>query len=188
MRYYFGHSLPKIYRLLQRSALVGHIQSLIKFYDSMEKIPFLKCVGRFLPSEAYHKGRGFERGSGTIMSMLIMSFFSWWYGAGWRAVLGSFGPRLRGVRDGFSVEQLLRTLFSPWRRIISYSGKGLDAKLRAMGDNAVSRVIGFFVRFFVLLGALIATIAVLLFTTLELIIWPLLPLAIPGCLIAGLIV
>ncbi len=122
------------------------------------------------------------------MSMLIVSFFSWWYGAGWKAVLDSFGPRLRGVSNSFSVGQLLRTLFAPWRRIITYSGKSLGDKLRAWGDNIVSRVIGFIVRFLVLMTAFLITLLIGLYTSLELIIWPLLPLAVPGCLIAGFIV
>jgi hypothetical protein len=119
--------------------------------------------------------------------MLVLSFFSWWYGAGWKQVFQSLGPRLKTVAVNFSVAQLLRTLFQPWRRIISYPGASLQAKMQAKLDNLVSRAIGFVVRFFVLVGALFAVIFVALFTIFELILWPLLPLAIPGCLIAGLV-
>ncbi len=115
--------------------------------------------------------------------MLVLSFFSWWYGRGWKMVLDSFGPRLKNVAINFSVAQLLRTLFQPWRRIISYPGASLDAKIRAWGDNLVSRAIGFVVRFCVLVAALFTFIFVALFTVVEVIVWPLLPLAVPGCLI-----
>ena len=115
-----------------------------------------------------------------------MSFFSWWYGRGWKQVADSTGPRLTNVSALFSVEQLMRTLFSPWRRIISYPGASLQDKLRAWGDNMFSRIIGFIVRLFVLLAAFIALVLVGLLSILELIIWPLLPLAIPGFIIAGL--
>jgi hypothetical protein len=120
--------------------------------------------------------------------MLVLSFLSWWYGRGWKLVLNSFGPRLKSVMNGFSVEQLLGTLFAPWRRIISYPGASLEEKMRAWGDNLFSRIIGFVVRSGVLLAALVTIIVVALLTGVELIIWPLLPLAIPGCLIAGLII
>ncbi|HXE10425.1 MAG TPA: hypothetical protein VN554_03305 [Verrucomicrobiae bacterium] len=119
--------------------------------------------------------------------MLVLSFLSWWYGPGWKQVFGSLGPRLKGVLTGFSVTQLLRTLAQPWRRIITYPGASLDAKVKAWGDNMVSRAIGFTVRFFVLLAALLVLIATAVLTIAEVIVWPLLPLAVPGCLIVGLV-
>lgn len=119
--------------------------------------------------------------------MLVFSFLSWWYGRGWKQVFESLGPRLRGVAESFSVAQLMRTLFQPWRRIVTYPGTSLDAKARAMLDNLVSRGIGFVVRSGVLIGAFFAAVGIGLFTFLEVIAWPLLPLAVPGCLIAGLL-
>ena len=78
-------------------------------------------------------------------------------------------------------------MFSPWRRIISYGGRGLEDRLKAVLDNLVSRAIGFVVRLFVLLAAIVTMVVICLLTIIEIIIWPLLPLAIPGCLIAGLL-
>lgn len=123
-----------------------------------------------------------------MMIMLATSFFSWWYGNGWKSVINSFGPRLRWVASSFSVRQLLKTLFAPWRRIITYPGASLEEKWRAWGDNVFSRIIGFVVRSFVLLAAGVCLAVVALLTALELIVWPLLPLAIPSCLIAGFII
>jgi hypothetical protein len=120
------------------------------------------------------------------MTMLVLSFFSWWYGWGWRLVFNSFGPRLRGVMNGFSVVQLLGTLFAPWRRIITYPGASLEDKMRAKFDNLFSRIIGFVVRAGVLLAAVVTLLVVALLTGIEVVVWPLLPLAVPGCLIAGL--
>jgi hypothetical protein len=122
------------------------------------------------------------------MIMLAFSFFSWWYGRGWGLVLASFGPRLHAVMDNFSVGQLLKTLFEPWRRIISYPGSSLDERFRAWGDNMFSRVIGFVVRLVVLLTALVSLMLVAALTLVELIVWPLLPVAVPACLLAGLII
>lgn len=122
-----------------------------------------------------------------MMIMLVLSFFSWWYGRGWQHVAASFGRRLRAVANTFSVGQLLRTLFAPWKRIITYPGASLAERFRAWGDNLFSRTIGFVVRLLVLLAALLVSITVGLLTTLELIIWPLLPLAIVVCIIKGII-
>jgi hypothetical protein len=120
--------------------------------------------------------------------MLVSSFFSWWYGPGWRLVINSFGPRIRQVASAFSARQLLRTLFSPWRRIITYPGANVQERFKAFGDNMFSRMVGFVVRIFVLLTAFVAIVAVALLTALEIVAWPLLPIAVPGCLIAGLII
>lgn len=117
----------------------------------------------------------------------MLSFFSWWYGRGWQQVASSFRPRLRSVNEGFSVAQLLRTLFEPWRRIISYPGASLEEKVRARIDNLFSRGIGFTVRLGVLIVAFLATVCIAVLTLAEIIIWPLLPLAVPVCLIMGLL-
>lgn len=85
----------------------------------------------------------------------------------------------------FSVRQLLRTLFAPWRKIISYPGRSLQDRFRAWLDNMFSRLVGFVVRVSVLMAAVVTIIAVSILTMLELVLWPLLPLAIPGCLILG---
>lgn len=87
----------------------------------------------------------------------------------------------------FSVMQLLGTLFQPWRRIVTTPGASLAEKFHAWGDNAISRMVGFCVRGGVLVGAFFALIGMLLLTLTEIVAWPLLPLAVPGVLIAGLL-
>ena len=125
--------------------------------------------------------------SDTILVMLVADFLTWWYGQGWKSVFASFGPRLQGVQDLFSVKQLLRTLFEPWRRIITYPGDSFAEKFRAWGDNVVSRAVGFTVRCLMLLASVLSSAAVLAFTLFEALVWPLLPLAIPLLIIWGLL-
>ena len=120
--------------------------------------------------------------------MLVASFLSWWYGPGWQRVARNFKPRLNQVINAFSARQLLLTLFAPWRRIITYPGANLPDRSRALVDNLFSRMVGFVIRVFVLFTACITMLLVALLSIAEIIIWPLLPLAIPGCLIAGLII
>jgi hypothetical protein len=119
--------------------------------------------------------------------MFMASFFTWWYGTGWRQVLSSFMPRLKAIAQTFSVSQLINTLFAPWRRIITYPGASLPERFHAWGDNLFSRTIGFVVRLFVLLAALIASLITALVSLIEIIIWPLMPPAVIGLIIAGLI-
>jgi hypothetical protein len=121
-----------------------------------------------------------------MMFMLVASFFMWWYGRGWREVATSFVSRLRGVANTFSVSQLLRTLFAPWRRIMTYPGDSLAAKFHAWADNVFSRAVGFVVRLIVLFAALLLAVLVTILSLAELVLWPLLPIAGPVLLIMGL--
>ena len=120
-----------------------------------------------------------------MLVMLVVAFFSWWYGRGWREVATNITPRLSGVMATFSVSQLLRTLIQPWRRIITYPGDSLATKLHALGDNIFSRAIGLVVRLIVLFAALVVLIVALVFSIVEVVVWPLLPPALPILIIMG---
>jgi hypothetical protein len=123
----------------------------------------------------------------TILIMFMVRFLSWWYLVGWAQVMSSFGPRINRVTAAFSVNQLMRTLFSPWRRIMTYPGASLADKLAAWGDNVFSRTIGFIIRIFVLLTAFLACLVVLVFTVIEVALWPVLPISVIGLIVAGAI-
>jgi hypothetical protein len=118
---------------------------------------------------------------------MFIAFFSWWYGNGWQRVMRSFRPRIQAIAESFSVKQLLRTLFAPWKRIITQPGRSLEGRLRASADNAFSRCIGFVVRSGVLLAGFVSILVIAALSIIEIIVWPLLPLAIPGFIIAGLV-
>jgi hypothetical protein len=122
----------------------------------------------------------------TMEVMLALEFFGWWYGQGWRSQFQNMERRLTRTSHLFSVPSLLRTLFSPWRRIITYPGAGLEAHARAVADNFVSRMVGFVVRIMVLFSAGVILALVLIASTVELILWPLLPLAVPASLVRGI--
>lgn len=118
---------------------------------------------------------------------MLLAFFSWWYGQGWRQVASSLMPRVQAISDSFSVRQLSRTLFAPWKRITTPAGKSLEAKMRALADNLFSRIVGFIVRIFVLLGAAISVLVISVLTLIEALAWPLVPLAPPVLVILGLL-
>ncbi len=107
--------------------------------------------------------------------MFLGLFISWWYGPGWRKALVSLKPRLHLLSENLSVKLLLSTLFAPWRRIVTYPGAGLNEKFKAFIDNFFSRFVGFIIRVLVLLMYLVASFVTIIFTGLEIIIWPLLP-------------
>ena len=110
--------------------------------------------------------------------MLVISLIKWWYGPGWVLTYKRLLSRLNDILSSFSIVALLKTLFSPWKQIVSESGANtsIDAKMRIMVDNLVSRMIGFFVRFFVILAALFLLLISLIYSVLEVLLWPLLPI------------
>ena len=110
--------------------------------------------------------------------MLVLSFFSWWYGQGWKQAFSSIGPRVSGITEAFSVGQLLKTLFAPWKRITTNPGSSIEQKVRAMIDNLVSRAIGFCVRIGVLIAAGISIVAVIILSVAQIILWPLAPIGV----------
>jgi hypothetical protein len=112
--------------------------------------------------------------------MLALELFTWWYGQGWAAAAQNTRKMLMSILHAFSVLILLRTLFAPWRRIITYPGASLEAKLHAFGDNIVSRAIGFVVRLIVLLTAFLMSAVALITGIAGVILWPLVP---PGALL-----
>lgn len=116
----------------------------------------------------------------------MLEYIKWWYGAGWAGAARAAGRRLEELADLFSVSILLQTLFSPWKRIITYPGAGLDAHMRAMLDNLVSRIIGFFVRIFVLIAAVVSVVILAIISAIQLAAWPLLPIAGVVLIVMGL--
>lgn len=107
----------------------------------------------------------------------------WWYVTGWLQATHRINEWTKGVERTFSIRLLAQTLFSPWRRIISGSGKSFDDKMRAALDNFVSRCVGFFVRMGVLIVAAIATCAAFVASVCMVGIWPLLPFIFVYCVI-----
>lgn len=119
--------------------------------------------------------------------MLTLQLFTWWYGQGWQRTAQNSWSATVKVSHLFSVPILLRTLWAPWRRIITYPGASIDAKLRAMGDNLVSRCIGFSVRLLVLLTAGLTMLATAVVGALLVVAWPIIPLVVVGLVILGII-
>lgn len=109
--------------------------------------------------------------------MLLVGLLSWWYGGGWRGQVARIAGSLRRADDFFSVPLLLKTFFAPWRQISAdETGRDIASQFRAWGDRLVSRFIGAFLRFFMIIFGLVAMLLILLISLIRLIIWPLIPL------------
>lgn len=89
----------------------------------------------------------------------------------------------------FSLGILLKTLFQPWKQIVTVTGNGtsLGAKKDAFIDNLVSRFVGFLVRSSVFFFALMVMATVLMLSLLYVIVWPVIPLLPIVFLVLGLV-
>ena len=85
----------------------------------------------------------------------------------------------------FSISLLLRTFFSPWRRYQFSYGRGFDfgRYLEAFASNLIFRIIGAFLRSFLIIIGILVEIAIFFAGIFILISW----LASPVFLIAALI-
>ena len=109
--------------------------------------------------------------------MFIVGLFSWWYGAGWVRCISAVRGGLASIYDYFSLDLLLRTLFSPFRQISAGSVRGpIGVQLRALVDNLISRVIGAIVRSVVIVIGAVALLISCLLGGLRIALWPFIPL------------
>ena len=112
--------------------------------------------------------------------MLAVSFLQWWYSRGWGIYFLGFRDRLRNTADFFSIGLLLKTLFQPFRQISANERGdtgGLEGTLVAFFDRLLSRVIGFIVRVFVIVGGIVSLAFMVVIGLAISIVWPLIPLA-----------
>lgn len=107
-----------------------------------------------------------------------MAFFSWWYTEGWWRQVGRARGRIAAWFDYFSFDIIARTFFAPFRQISAGRVEGpLGVQLRAWVDRLVSRFIGAMVRSAVLVAGTITIVFTALVAFLQLVLWPILPLA-----------
>lgn len=117
--------------------------------------------------------------------MLAIAFARWWYGAGWKLVQKNVAVRMQRTLNSFSVPTLARTLFAPWKRIVTSPGAGIGAHARAVVDNAVSRLVGFTIRLIVLISAGVCLVGVGATGIAQVALWPFVPLMVIIFLVVG---
>ena len=109
--------------------------------------------------------------------MLILSIFTWWYGAGLKEQILKIRMLFVKVNDQFSLKLLFKTLFQPFRQISAGSVDGaLEVKIRAWFDRLVSRIIGAFIRSGVIFAGVISIFFVAVISLLRIIFWVILPI------------
>lgn len=109
--------------------------------------------------------------------MAIVGILMWWYTDGWHQAARNVQSRLMGLFDYFSIDVLVRTLFSPFRQISAGQVDGaITEQLRAFGDQLISRFVGASVRLVVMVIGLAAIVISLVLGLLYIILWAIIPI------------
>lgn len=111
--------------------------------------------------------------------MIMVNLLNWWYTRGWRNFLQRIGERFSNLADYFSIGLLLKTFFAPFRQISAQTAThvSIDVKFRMMLDRLVSRIVGAFVRFFIIIAGIVSLSAAGIVSLAMLVLWPLAPAA-----------
>lgn len=107
---------------------------------------------------------------------MVFSLLSWWYSAGYGWVLNRIEEQLSNIGKTLAVGILLKTWTAPWKQITT-SGGYANFMQRTI-DNMISRLIGFFVRSFMLLVAFFWAFFVLVKGFVWIVLWSFIPMAI----------
>lgn len=120
--------------------------------------------------------------------MLIFAWLSWWYTRGWLECVKRVDGFARGIVRSFSVGTLIRTLFAPWKQIVSLPdpNETIAMKFRGFLDTLVSRFVGLMIRSFTLLAAVISLLVISVIGVVMIMVWPFVPLAVPVLLVKGM--
>lgn len=111
----------------------------------------------------------------------------WWYTQGWKNTSAKLTDRLKNAADFFSIRLLVGNLFAPFRQISAGEASSPDMWLSVFFDKLLSRVIGAFIRVFLLIVGIVTIILQAIWGVFLVIVWPLIPMAVVGCLLLALI-
>ena len=117
--------------------------------------------------------------------MILADLVFWWYSNGFKSFIEKLFDKLKSTADFFSILDLLRTLFSPFRQISAEatSNLALDVRFHAFLDRLFSRFFGAFIRIFIIFFGLIVLVAQSILSFILILFYPLLPFAPLACLV-----
>lgn len=103
--------------------------------------------------------------------MLVIECLRWWYGRGWRWRFSKSSQTLSKWAEFFSTDDILRTLFAPYRQTLA----GGSSMVQRLLDQVVSRLVGFMVRISLLIAAAFSLIIGGLGMIVVTLVWPIIP-------------
>ncbi|MDO8572652.1 MAG: hypothetical protein Q7S11_02660 [bacterium] len=120
--------------------------------------------------------------------ILIWQFVIWYYTAAITNFIKISSDFIWFLYHFFSIPILIPTLFSKWRRIGDVRTKKFDIPdfFSVLIVNSVMRIIGFFIRSFVILAGVVSITLALVIEIVLFITWLFLPIIIVGLFAVGI--
>lgn len=111
--------------------------------------------------------------------MLLVDLLGWWYSRGWTwAVSELFVKRTHSISTFFSMGDLLKTLFAPFRQdSTNVKGAPLGVRLQVFGGNIISRIFGLIIRSVLIIIGLLLMFLNFVSASIASLLWPLVPIA-----------
>ena len=107
----------------------------------------------------------------------MVDLVQWWYAKGWGVFSGDLKRKIKDTADTFSIGELLRTLFKPYRQIDASSNTNTSEPfLSVIFGKLVSRLVGFATRTVLIISGIVVILGESLIGGFVMIIWPLIPL------------
>lgn len=115
---------------------------------------------------------------------LFLEYAKWHYSKGAKELVFFCSNILWFITHFFSFSLLIKTLFSPWRKMGESYGRGLDLGRIASTFivNSLMRFVGFITRTVVLLVGFCVLLSVCIFDLVILLVWFFAPIILLGCL------
>jgi len=112
-----------------------------------------------------------------MQSLLLLSYLKWHYLDATKEILKGWSNILWFNFNYFSVWLLIQTFFAPWRRIAWDYGRGFDLGryLFIFASNLVSRILGAFMRSFLILAGITGELVLLFLGSVFFLFWLSLP-------------
>lgn len=119
---------------------------------------------------------------------LFLNYIAWHYSTAISDLVVNLKNLLKFVIDFFSLPDLVKTLFSPWRRMGEAYPDRFDptAFMTALVINTMMRIVGFVMRLIVLAVGLVALVVSVLLAVSFFIIWLFIPLVVFALIVYGL--
>lgn len=106
--------------------------------------------------------------------MFVVDLVQWWYAKGWGTFWSDMKAMLKNTADTFSIGDLLKTLFAPYRQIDAENEGG--PILARLVSKLISRLVGFFARSALIVCGLVLMLLEIIAMGVMMIVWPLMPI------------
>ena len=123
----------------------------------------------------------------SSLLQLPFSYLLWHYVLAWSDLVRLYKNFTWFLWNFFSIPLLLRTLFSPWKRLHEGANKESAGFLGKLILNTILRFIGFGMRVCTILFGLCSLVLFSVLFAFFLVLWPLMPPIIIACLLFGFV-